>query len=63
MDWQTITSLVIVALAAVWGGRMLYTSVASALKPAKTEGCGGGCGCHASTTKKGCESSSKLDAT
>jgi len=46
MDWQTTFSLVIVALAAAWCGRMLYASVQSALKaPDAKGGCGGGCGC------------------
>jgi hypothetical protein len=61
MDWQTIASLGVVALAAVWGGRMLYTSVSSAMKPAKSEGCGGGCGCHSAKTTS-CDNS-KTDAT
>ncbi|HYF50072.1 MAG TPA: hypothetical protein VEJ63_11735 [Planctomycetota bacterium] len=47
MDWQTVISLVIVALAAVWCCRMLYVSVQSALKPSEKSGCASGCGCHA----------------
>jgi hypothetical protein len=45
MDWQKIISILIVALAAVWAGKMLLTPVLAAMRPPKPDRCAGGCGC------------------
>ncbi len=45
LDWQNVTALVVVALAAAWAGRMLLASM-NTRADGKSTGCAGCCGCH-----------------
>ena len=45
MDTQTIVAIVVVLLAAFFAGKMLLVPFIASLRPDKSEGCAGGCGC------------------
>ena len=45
MNWQNVVAIAIAVLAGLWAGWMFVSPVIEAMRPRKTNDCGGSCGC------------------